>query len=188
MDKQITKNIPRNALDYLNDPVFKRQVKMALPKHMSPDRMARIAMTELRRMPKLKECNPLSFLGAVIQCAQLGLEPGNNLGHVYLLPYGKECQLIVGYRGMIELARRSGQMNSLTAQDVYENDFFEFEYGLHEKLRHIPAKENRGNLIAFYALARLKDGGHQFEVMFKPEVDAIMHQSKTSQNGPWKTH
>lgn len=175
-------------ISYLSNESFKNQIKSALPKHMNPDRMIRIAMTEVRKTPKLQECNPISFMGAIIQCSQLGLEPGNNLGHAYLLPYGKECQLIIGYRGMIDLARRSGQIIKLIAQDVYENDFFEYEFGLSEKLRHIPAKENRGKLISFYALAQLKDGGNQFEVMSKQEIDSIMTQSKSSKFGPWQTH
>ena len=175
-------------ISYLSNESFKSQIKSALPKHMSSDRMIRIAMTEVRKTPKLQECNPISFMGAIIQCSQLGLEPGNNLGHAYLLPYGKECQLIIGYRGMIDLARRSGQIIKLIAQDVYENDFFEYEFGLNEKLRHIPAKENRGKLISFYALAQLKDGGNQFEVMSKQEIDSIMTQSKSSKFGPWQTH
>ena len=84
---------------------FKKQLALAVPKHLSPDRMARIAATELRKTPALLNTTPASFLGAVMQSAQLGLEPGSALGQAYLVPYGNQCQLILGYRGMIDLAR-----------------------------------------------------------------------------------
>lgn len=179
---------PLTAAEWLKQDSFKNSLKMALPKHMNPDRMSRIALTELRRTPKLSECNPMSFVGAVIQCSQLGLEPGNNLGHAYLIPYGKECQLIIGYRGMIDLARRSGQVVSLQAHVVYENDTFEFEYGLTPKLRHVPARSNHGNFVYVYACATLKDGGAQFEVMSREDIEQIMAASKSSRSGPWQTH
>ena len=99
---------------------FKKQLALAVPKHLSADRMARIAATELRKTPALLNTTPASFLGAVMQSAQLGLEPGSALGQAYLVPYGNQCQLILGYRGMIDLARRSGQVLSLSAFAVHE--------------------------------------------------------------------
>ncbi len=167
---------------------YKEQFAAALPKHMTPDRLTRVALTELRKTPKLMECDPLSFVGAIMLCAQLGLEPGGSLGHIYLLPYGKNVNPIIGYRGMIDLARRSGQVVSLSAHEVYKNDFFEFEFGLHEKLCHRPnMKEARGDLIAVYAIAHLVGGGHQIEVMAKTDVDAIRSRSKAAGSGPWVT-
>lgn len=173
---------------------YQNEIRRALPRHMTPDRMARIALTELRRVPKLLECDPRSFFGAVIQSAQLGLEPGSGLGHSYLLPYrnnktGKtECQLIIGYRGMIDLARRSGNLVSITARVVHAKDEFEYSYGLDEKLHHVPSSEaNPGDLLYAYAVAKLKDGGVQFEVMSKSEIDKIRARSKTSSSGPWVT-
>jgi recombination protein RecT len=167
---------------------YQNEIKRALPRHMTPDRMARIALTELRRVPKLMECNPKSFFGAVIQASQLGLEPGGGLGHAYLVPYKQECQLIIGYRGMIDLARRSGQIVSITARVVHEKDEFSYAYGLNEKLDHTPfADGDPGRLIYVYAVARLKDGGVQFEVMSKADVDKIRQRSKSSSSGPWVT-
>lgn len=157
----------------------KKQIALALPSHMKPDRMLRIALTEIRKNPALGECDPLSFLGAIIQSAQLGLEPGNALGHAYLVPYWnkkkgiREVQLIPGYRGFIDLARRSGQIMSISARVVHENDLFEYEYGLEEKLKHVPAKEDAGELVSAYAVAKLKDGGYQFEIMSRDQIDAI---------------
>lgn len=169
------------------------QLLKALPKHLSPDRMTRIALTELRKIPKLATCDPMSFCGAIMMCAQLGLEPGGALGHIYLIPFDNrkknttEVQVIMGYRGMIELARRSGQIVSLGAHEVYENDTFEFEYGLTEKLRHVPSLTDRGKLVAVYAVAHFVGGGHQIEVMSKPDVDKIRARSKTAGSGPWVT-
>ena len=113
---------------------------MALPKHMSSDRMARIVTTEIRKTPAVADANMQSFLGAVVQCFQLGLEPGGALGHAYLLPFGNgkakdgksNVQLIIGYKGMIDLARRSGQVISISAKAVREGDDFHYEYGLTE--------------------------------------------------------
>ena len=103
---------------------FKKQLALAIPKHLNADRLARIAATELRKTPALLNTTEASFMGAVMQSAQLGLEPGSALGQAYLVPYGKECQLILGYRGMIDLARRSGQVLSLNAYAVREGDDF----------------------------------------------------------------
>lgn len=161
------------------------QIARALPKHLTPERMTRIALTELRKVPKLLQCNPESFCGAIMACSQLGLEPGNSLGQIYLIPYGKEVQVILGYKGMIELARRSGQIVSLSAHEVHENDTFEFEYGLEEKLRHVPCLKGRGDLIAVYAVAHFVGGGHQIEVMSKEDVDKIRGRSKAGNSGPW---
>lgn len=181
------------------------QIKLALPRHMTAERMARIATTELRRIPKLQQCDPLSFIGAVIQCAQLGLEPGNALGHVYILPFDKrkkvngqwitekiEAQVIIGYRGMIDLARRSGQIVSLDSQAVYDGDTFECELGLESRLRHVPDWDNPNRvdpskLRFVYAVAKLKDGGTQFAVMSRAEIEAIRARSKSKDDGPWVT-
>lgn len=184
----------KTTLEWLQDNDLKAQIQMALPKHLSAERMTRIAMTELKKIHKLQQCSPASFIGALIQCSQLGLEPGNNLGHAYLIPFDNkknnttECQLIIGYRGMLDLAKRSGQVISIQSHTVYENDLFEFEYGLNPKLRHVPARSNPGNIIYVYACALLKDGGNQFEVMSNEEIKGIMSQSKASKFGPWQTH
>ena len=173
---------------------MKNEIARCLPKHLTPERMSRIALTELRKIPKLQECDPLSFIAALMQAAQLGLEPGV-LGQCYLIPFknnrtGKyECTFMPGYRGFLDLARRSGQIVSLVARSVYSNDVFEYEFGLKENITHKPAMDERGELKAVYAVALLKDGGHQFEVMSKREVDEIRkHHSKAGDNGPWVTH
>lgn len=188
---------PKSIAGLLADPKIKSQMALALPKHMTADRLARIATTEIRKVPALAKCNIESFMGAIMQCAQLGLEPGSALGHAYLLPFGNgkasdglaNCQLIIGYRGMIDLARRSGQIVSIAARAVHEHDHFSYEYGLHEDLQHKPCEDGEpGKLTHVYAVARLKDGGVQFEVMSKLEVDKVKAQSKAANNGPWVSH
>lgn len=182
--------------ELINSPKIKSQFEMALPKHMNADRMARIITTEIRKTPALAECNIQSFLGAAVQCSQLGLEPGGALGHAYLLPFGSgkakdgkpNVQLIIGYRGMIDLARRSGQIVSISARTVREGDDFHFEYGLDEVLKHTPKSDDDATITHIYAVAKLKDGGLQFEVMTKSQIDKVKATSKAGESGPWKTH
>ncbi len=169
----------------------KSTLQAVLPKHVSPDRMLKIALGAIRTTPKLMGCTVESLFGAVVQCAQLGLEPNTPMGHVYLIPFDKkkkqgndwvvdktEVQIVIGYKGMLDLARRSGQIVSISAHEVCESDEFDYAYGLDERLHHKPAMDNRGEIIAFYAVAKLKDGGHCFEVMSRSQVEAIRDNSQ----------
>lgn len=181
---------------------MKPAISQAIPSHMTPERLLRIATTSIRTNPKLKVCTPESLLGAVMQCAQLGLEP-SILGHAYLVPYrnkkkdekGKEigvvdeAQFQIGYKGLIELARRTGQISSIMAQAVHEKDVFEYEYGINEKLRHVPAEGERGPITKYYAYAKFKDGGYSFLVMGRKDIE--LHRDKFSKAksfGPWVDH
>lgn len=176
-----------NLLDQM-----KGQIALALPKHMNVDRVTRIALTEFRKNPKLQECDPMTFIACIMEAAQLGLEPGI-LGSSYLVPYWNskkncyDCTLIPGYRGFIDLARRSGNIQTITAEIVYENDEFEFEKGLEPKLVHKPVLVNSGKMIAAYAVAQIKGGGFQYIVMSKEAIDQAKNRSKSSKNGPWVT-
>lgn len=164
-----------------------KQFATALPKHINSDRFVRIAITTIRQNPKLAQCNQESLLGALMVSAQLGLEPGV-LGQCYLIPYGRECQFQIGYKGMIELLRRSGQLKDIYAYSVYENDEFEMTYGLNRDLKHKPNLQNKGNFIGCYCVAVLKDDARAFEYMTKEEIEAHGKKfSKTYGNGPWKT-
>lgn len=166
----------------------KPQIALALPRHLSADRILRIAMTSVQRTPELLACDQVSLLGAVIQSAQLGLEPDGVLGHAYLVPFKGKVQLIPGYKGLIDLARRSGQLSTIFARVVYEKDQFEYAYGLNERLDHIPSNdEDPGDITYAYAVAKLKDGSQQFEVMSRREIDAIRKRSPAANNGPWVT-
>lgn len=159
-----------------------------LPKHMDIDRMSRIALTTIRTNPKLLECNVPSLMDAVMQAVQLGIEPGL-LGHCYILPYKGEATFIIGYKGMIDLARRSGHIQSLYAHAVYENDEFECELGLHPQLKHKPSFGDRGEFIGAYAVAHFKDGRHQMEFMPKSEIEKRRSRSASANSNysPWKS-
>lgn len=173
-------------------------IRQALPRHMNAERLLRVAQTAAVTTPGLLECYVPTLIGGIIQCASMGLEPNGALGHAYLVPFNnkkkgrKDVQVIVGYRGLIDLARRSGQIVSISAHAVREADEFEFEFGLEERLVHRPRMASiaeRGQIIAVYAVAHLKDGGHAFEVMSKDQVDTIMHSSQSGgRYGPWKDH
>jgi len=177
---------------------MKPQIQMALPRHLDVDRMLRIVLTTVQRTPKLLDCTRDSLLGCIVSCAQLGLEPDGLLGHAYLLPFFNsrrnitECQLIVGYKGLRKLAMQSGEVSSISARVVHEKDEFEYEYGLGEKLRHIPSDaDDPGKLIYAYAIFRMKDGGHHFDVMTVREINRIRDRSKSYQankgSSPWTT-
>ena len=171
------------------------EIKRALPSVITPERFTRMALSALNATPKLKECSQMSFLGALMNAAQLGLEPNTPLGQAYLIPFknkGKlECQFQIGYKGLIDMVYRNENIQTVQAQCVYENDEFEYELGLEPKLIHKPALTDRGSLILVYALWKSKNGGYGFEVMSKENIDA--HARKFSQSfgssySPWKTN
>jgi recombination protein RecT len=163
------------------------EIAKALPKHMTPERLARVALTTIRTNPKLLECNIHSLMAAVMQSAQLGLEPGL-IGHCYIIPYGKEATFIIGYKGMIDLARRSGNIESIYAHGVYEKDEFNIEYGLNQKLEHKPYfGDDRGKFKGAYMVAKFRDGGYYFEYMPQSDIEKRKSRSKASNNGPWVT-
>lgn len=193
---QAAKN-PTTLLGMIRQPNFQKQMALAMPKSMTPDRLTRIVTTECRKTPALLKCAPESFYGAVLQCAALGLEPGSALGHCYLLPFGNgkdkqgrpNAQLIIGYRGMIDLARRSGQIISLQAYCVHEQDTFNYKLGLDPDIEHIPASvADRGKVTHVYAVAKLKGDGVQFEVMSRAEIEKVRTSSKAGNSGPWSSH
>lgn len=159
------------------------QIQKALPTVITGERFTRMVLTAMSSNPQLQECTPKSFLGAMMQAAQLGVEPNTPLGQAYLIPYKNkgtlECQFQLGYKGLIDLAYRSGEVRDIQAHEVHENDEFEYELGLEPKLRHVPATSNRGAVIAYYAVFHTKDGGYGFEVMSAEDVRN--HAKKYSQ-------
>lgn len=174
---------------------MKPAIKRALPSVITPERFTRIAVSALSTTPKLQNCEPMTFIGAMMTAAQLGLEPNTPLGQAYLIPFwnGKtkrtECQFQLGYKGMIDLAYRSGQISSIQAHVVHENDKFEYSYGLEPTLNHVPAMGERGAPVSVYAVFKTKDGGFGFKVMSWTEV--MQHGQKFSKsfgNGPWQTN
>ena len=164
-----------------------KELGKALPAHMRPERITRIALTTLRMNKKLYSCDPYSFLGALFQSAQLGLEP-NVEGQAYIIPYANKAQFQIGYKGYVELFYRHLKAISIDMQSVYENDTFEYQYGTEAKLVHVPALKDRGKVVAYYAVAKMKDGANAFKVMSREDCEKHGKQhSKTFKNGPWQT-
>lgn len=173
----------------------KDQLSAALPKHLDADRMIRVVLTALTTQPMLQQCDVPSIAKAVIEAAQLGLEPDGILGYAYLIPFRNrkrgclEAKMMVGYRGYLALARRSGQLKSLDVDVICEKDRFEYQKGSDPKLVHVPPlMGNRGKVIGAYACARLSDGGIQFEVLPLDKIEDIRANSQAADTGPWSTH
>lgn len=166
----------------------KSSIAAVIPKHITPDRLLKVALSATSRTPALLACTPMSILLAVMQSAELGLEVGGLLGEAYFVPFKDQAQLIVGYRGLIKLARNSGELRTIEARVVHANDQFEIEFGLENKLVHKPCLSGEpGDTVAVYAIARYKDDAYQVEVMTRAEIDAIRTRSKASADGPWVT-
>lgn len=192
---------PKEQIAYLLKTKQGEIAKM-LPKHLNAERLMKVAQIAATTTPALAKCDVASLVGAIGQCAQMGLEPNTVLGHAYLVPFntkrkdanGNErwvnsVQVIIGYKGLIDLARRSGQIVSIAAHEVCANDKFELVYGLDEKLNHTPSLGDRGEVIGFYSVAKLKDGGHCFEFMSVHQVQEIMKATQSKgKYGPWADH
>jgi len=166
---------------------MKPQLELALPRHMTADRMVRIALTSLQRTPQLLDCDKPSLAGAILQSAQLGLEPDGVLGHAYLVPFKGKVVFIPGYKGLIQLARRSGEVSTVEAVVVNAGDVFEYERGLVPILRHKPAEGDAGKVTHVYAIIRLRDGGVQWDVMTFDQIEAVRRRSPAGNGGPWVT-
>lgn len=151
---------------------MKPEIERVLPRHLSGDRMARIVLTEIRKNPKLANTNPQSFFGALLTAAALGLEPGV-AGEAYLVPYKQECQLIIGYQGIVKMFWQHPLAKRLTSDVVYEKDHFKFDKGLAMRLEHTPAHGDRGRIIGYYAIAELSTGGMNFDFFTPDEIKAL---------------
>lgn len=176
--------------DQIESPKFREEIAKALPKHLTPDRFIRIAVSALTRTPKLKECEPVSLFGALLTLSQLGIEPDGRRAH--LIPFENrrrgcvECQLIIDYKGLAEMAMRSGVVSYLHADVVCDADIFEENMG--EIVAHkIDRRKPRGEVYAVYAICKFKDGTAKAEVMSSEEVEAIRKRSKAGNSGPWIT-
>lgn len=174
------------------------QMRRAIPAHMKADRMARVALTALRTVPKLSQCTPASFAACIMTLSQIGLEPCTPLGHAYLIPRRNnkanttECTLIIGYQGFIDLARRSGDLAAIWATPVYSGDRFVVRYGLAPTIEHEPdlAKpRTRETLTHVYAVARLKSSEEPiFVVLTKAEIEGYRKRGASARTTtPWDT-
>lgn len=191
VEKKLTKSMSIADLIKAMEP----EIRKALPEVITPERFTRMALSALNTTPKLRECTQMSFLAALMNAAQLGLEPNTPLGQAYLIPYNNkgvmECQFQIGYKGLIDLSYRNPQMQIISAQAVYENDDFSYELGLNPKLEHCPTLGERGEVCLFYGLFKLVNGGFGFEVMSKTAMDEYAKEySKAfdSSFSPWKSN
>jgi len=187
--RQTAAALPKTVKSWLTSDWFKTQVALCLPKHLTPERFCRIALTALTRVPRLTECTPETVIKAMLTCSELGIEPDGRRAH--LIPFRNtkannvECQLIIDYKGLVELAKRSGDVSSITAQIVCEKDTFTWDTG---EVHHvINFAQPRGEMYAAYAVIKFKDGTEQADVMTKAEIDAIRKRSKAANDGPWVT-
>lgn len=184
---------PKNVRDLLEARMG--EIQKVLPSVISPQQFLRLALNALQNTPHLMECTMPSFYGAIMQCAQLGLKPNVN-GEAYLIPFKNnkkggvyECQFIVGYKGLMILARRSGEVANIDAQTVYANDEFDLAYGFEPVLVHKPyLKGDRGEPVGFYATVLLKDGGKSAHYMTVSDAQRYgKRYSKAYNNSPWVT-
>lgn len=168
---------------------YKDKFASALPSVITPERFARICANAVASNPQLARCSQTSLIGALLCSAQCGLEPNTSLGQAYVIPYGDKAQFQISYKGLIELAHRSGQLKDISAHIVYENDTFEYELGLEPKLKHIPAMKDRGEIIGAYAVYHLNSGGYGFEFMSKADIEKhrIKYSKVRSKDSPWVT-
>lgn len=180
---------------HLESPAFMSAVAKALPKHLTADRFIRVALTAITRTPKLASCDQASFFSSLLTLSQLGLEPDGRRAH--LIPFENrkrgvvECQLIIDYKGLAELAFRSGQISTLHADVVRDGDLFTYSAGKLEQhvpwfLRKDAAKPGaEGEIIAVYATAEFRDGSRKTEVLSRSEVEAVRQRSRAGGSGPW---
>jgi len=179
---------------YLSDPYVMQQIEKAIPKHMTAERLLRVSLTSIQTNPRLLECTPKSLLSCIMMAAQLGLEPNPVTGHAALVPFKNnkkggiyEAQFQVMYKGLLALVRRSGELQSVQAQVVYEKDTFVLQYGLEEKLEHTPFDGERGKPKGSYIIFRYKDGGYSFDYMSRHDIEKIRKRSRAKDDGPWVT-
>lgn len=165
-------------------------IAKSLPSNiMAPDRFARAVLSLCQNTPKLLDVKPATLIGAVLQCAHLGLDPNVSMGQAYVIPYGNVAQLQIGYRGLLTLAWRSGQLAKVDAQVVREGDDFDYEFGIDPKLRHRPRAALAADVQYVYAIAKLRETQESmFNVLTREECEKVRAQSRAGRSGPWVTH
>ncbi len=179
----------------LMDPKTMNQFGLALPKSISKERFSRVCLSAMVNTPMLMDCAPDTILRALVQCAQLGLEPGDQRGLAYLIPFKNnqrgtvDCTLIIGYKGLIQLIRNSGQIRSIQAHAVHKDDEFDFEFGTNQTIKHKPKgppPTGPRDMSHVYAVVEFKDGAYQMDVMSTDEVEAIRRMGRV--NPVWEKH
>lgn len=190
-NQQVQRQKGPTLRDFLNSPTAQAKLAEVAKAHMKAEDLTRMALMALSRQPDLAKCSQTSILRALIDAAELGIKPGGLMGRGYLVPRKNrkngelECHFDPGYRGLVDIARRSGQVRRLEAHVVHEKDVFELEYGDEPRLLHKPTLiGDPGQVIAAYAVAQFADGSKQVEVLTRREIDKVK-ASSASQNGPW---
>lgn len=174
----------------LNSDAIKNQIAKALPAICKPDRFMRVSLTAITKNPKLADCTQESLMACLLDCAQLGIEPDGRRAH--LIPFNNrkenrvDCTLIIDYKGLVELAMRSGKIANIHSDKICDKDEFSYNAGKVEV--HRPNfREDRGTAYAYYSQVEFKDGSKKAEVMTLNEVNLIKARSKTAKFGPWVT-
>lgn len=203
-DNQIQKaGEPKSQFKNLLD-TLKPSIAAVLPRHLTPERMLKAALVAASTNKKLYRCTSETIARSVITASQLGLDCSGALGEAYLIPFDNsvkdgsgawhketQCSLIIGYRGMISLARRSGQIESISVRDVCQGDKFSVVWGDDERIVHEPNMDvdrNRQTLIGVYLIAKFKDGGIYREFMSKSQIEKVRLSSRNAETGPWRDH
>lgn len=180
---------------------YEARIAQVLPRHLTPERMLRLMMNECARVPKLLACTPASVLAVLVEASELGLELGSTMGLAWPIPRlfnrGRpeeqmRATLLVGYRGLQQLARRSGDVRTISAQVVREADAFHYEQGSSPSIRHVPAWQedvapDGSDVVAAYAVVQLTTGEPQLEVMNRSQLDKASESSQAGDEGPWVT-
>lgn len=191
-------NQPRNPLAHPDsrrawlDGFAERELARLLPRHISAERMARVAFGEFARNEALRECSPDSVALCLVTASQLGLEPSSPLGHVYLIPRKGECTLLIGYKGLLDLMRRSGEVARADAAVVYEGEDFEVVRGSDPKITHKPSMKvarTDDKIVAAYCVVVTKDGGTYFDFVTRSEIEDRRKRgaSGMGRKSPWDT-
>lgn len=195
--EQPKKTVTLSIRDHLESPAILSEMAKVLPSHMTPERMARVAITAMTRTPDLAKCTQQSFFKCLLDLSSWGLEPDGRRAHLIPFKNNKagttECQLIIDYKGIVELCFRSGFVKNIHADVVRDGDLFEFNLG--KVTKHTPwafiaadlRNDDAGEIIAAYCVVEMKDGAAKHEVMTRTELDGIRKRSKASSSGPWVT-
>lgn len=189
MANEIVKDTSSTLAQMMRD--RKAAIEQALPKHLTAERLMRVAVNCVAKSPQLQQCTPISLYRSVLVAAELGLEPGGALGHLYLVPYKNECTAQIGYRGLVHLARQSGEVSTVRTVVVRERDTFDWGEGFTTRIEHqVYLAGDPGPLKHVYCVIGLKDGSFQAELMSRAQVEAIKAISKTASrdDSPWSKH
>lgn len=166
------------------------EIAKALSGAITPDKMVRMLMTDFQTNPKLLDCDMNGIMRCVMEAAQMNLVTGGGMGQAFLVPYGKRCTLVIGYKGLLAMAYRSGVVMAIQAKVVREGDLFAYRFGIPTHIDHVPARYLSlplPPLTDVFATADMRSGGKLVEVMQRIEVEAIRMRSRSGDSGPWQT-